>query len=347
MEMKTICIYTTDSKPMGIKVILDHLQKESNTLKIDVVTRIEDAIRYDVVLPYGIQASFDLIQKDKSKCALSLVVDATSSINISMFHYFKGKKIISHKERLGALVRYFYHLYQEWRILKTFSHVMLVSYYDKHYYETCKLTKKYSDKIIVSQNGVEIPKQLKTPRGKSEKVVLGFIRSWESGVDRLVPSEIECFLEYVWKEVTKINPNVELKLYGFGMTDRQKEFLSKFKNVFPVGSVNDLNDYFDQIDINLMIMPKKGGLLNKLLDGFAYKCPSIAEPQNLWAFKNLPDCCYTYTDAESLVSVINEIRNNPKEAHNRVESAYLYVKEYHDWSKNYRPLVEIIQSLAM
>lgn len=330
---------------MGIKVILDHIQKELSTLKIDVVTRIEDAFHYDIVLPYGVQAAFELIRKDKSKCQLSLMVDATSSINISMFQYYKGKKIVSYKDRLGALARYIYHLYQEWRILKTFRYVMLVSYYDRHYYETNKLTKKYSNKIIVTQNGVDIPEQTKIPRGKSDKIVLGFIRSWGGG-SGLIPSEIDCFLEYVWKEVLILKPNVELKLYGYGMSDKQKDYLSRFRNVFPVGPVNNLNDYFAQIDINLMIMPKKGGLLNKLLDGFAYKCPSIAEPQNLWAFKNLPDCCYTYTDAASLVFSINDIMNNPEMAQVKVERAYNYVKECHDWTRNYRPLVSIIQDFA-
>ena len=209
------------------------------------------------------------------------------------------------------------------------------------------MTKKYSDKIIVSQNGVDIPNQTKHPRVESDKTVLGFIRSWGAGVCGLVPTEIECFLEYVWKDVLQLNPNVELRLYGYGMTDEQKAFLSRFKNVFPVGHVNNLSEYFDQIDINLMIMPKKGGLLNKLLDGFAYKCPTIAEPQNLWAFKNLPDCCYTYTDAASLVSVINDIKKNPEEAQMKVERAYSYVRESHDWSRNYEVLVRIIQNLAV
>ena len=287
-----------------------------------------------------------MIRKDKSKCQLSLMVDATSSINISMFQYYKGKKIILYKDRFGALARYFFHLYQEREVLKTFSHVMLVSYYDKHYYENCRLTKKYSDKIIVTQNGVDIPEQTKAPRGKSDKIVLGFIRSWGAGVSGLVPSEIDCFLEYVWKEVLQLNPNIELRLYGYGMSDKQKEYLSQFRNIVPVGPVKDLNDYFAQIDINLMIMPKKGGLLNKLLDGFAYKCPSIAEPQNLWAFKNLPNCCYTYTDATSLVSSINDIINNPKAVQEKVDCAFNYVKENHDWSRNYRPLVDIIRDLA-
>lgn len=332
--MRTICLYTRDPNPVGIKIILENIQKKIKDVAIPIVTDINDAVKYDVVLPYGLLEPIDLLHKDSKKCRLSLMVDATSLINLSQFRYYRNKKILSFKDRYIELLRYWHHIRLEKKVFKVYDDVILVSYGDKRYFEGVKGISKYASKISVIQNGVALPKEPKKPRKDDGKIVLGFLRSW-GNEDEPIHNEEKCFLEYIWKEVQRVNSNIQIKFCGKGMSKMQIDYCKQYNNVICIGEVENLADYFDQIDINIMIMPKHGGILNKMLDGFAYKCPTIGEPHNFYAFNNLPDCYYTYSDANSLIDSINRITNNKEEVEKKLELASEYVKANHNWDVNY------------
>ncbi len=341
--MKTVCFYTRNVRASGIRVILDNLKKKIDGIDIPIVTSIAQALRFDVIIPYGILESIDVYKANKEKCQLSLLIDAESLIDISQFHFFKGKKIVPFKSKMKELLRYFYHIRLERILFKNYKDIVLVSYGDKRYYEAKNGVNKYSYKIRIVQNGVDLPSTPKKIREKDGRIVLGFLSGWGDG-NAPAGDDIKCFLEYVWRDAYRINPNLVLKLCGRGMSDIQKEYFRNYPNVYGIGEVKDLSDYFNQIDINLMIMPKHAGILNKMLDGFAYKCPTLCEPHNVLAFQNLPRCFYTYNDAETLVAAAEAIVSNSAEASNRTKLAFEYVRTYHNWDKNYDELASYLRS---
>ena len=344
--MKTICLYSHDVRATGIKVILNNIQKKIPGISIPVDSDINKAMGYDIILPYGVLASYDVYKRDKSKCSLSLMVDAESLTNISKFRYLVNKsRVVPFKERYKELLRYFLHLYMEYKIFKSFKKILLVSYYDKKYFEKKLATKKYADKIIVVPNGVIIPNEVKNQRKKDDSIILGFLSEWWSANGDLT-YERKCFLEYVWKDAVKANPKLKLVMCGRGMSDRQKEIFKNYPNVIGIGEVDELIDFYNQIDASIIVNVKHAGILNKALDSFAYKCPLIGEKHNFWAFKNIPECFYIYKDGKSLAESAMRIVMNEKEANEKVEKAYHYVVDYHNWDNNYRPLVRIIEQLV-
>ena len=92
-------------------------------------------------------------------------------------------------------------------------------------------------------------------------------------------------------------------------------------------------------------MIKECGIINRVLDGFAFKVPVLTRPQSLLAFKDFPNCCYQYTDADSFMKAVNEIRNNRESAKIKTEKAYQFVKDRHDWTTNYKKLKDIIEEI--
>lgn len=343
--MKSICLYTRNTRPTGIKVILENIRISMNGLNMPIVNNISDAVEFDNVLPYGLLEAIDLLNTDKSKCCISLMIDATSLIDISQFKYFKEKGILSYREKYIELIRYYYHSWLEKKVFKNYNDIVIVSYSDKEYFSK-KFAGIFDDKLMVVQNGVDLPRFFKRNRVNDGKIVLGFLNSWGDGTGK-VPREIRCFLEYVWTDVQKINHNIILKMFGRGMSSKQKEYFKKYDKVIGVGDTKSLNDYFNQIDINLIIVPKHAGILNKMLDGFAYKCPTICEPHNVKAFKALPDCYYTYSDASSLVASVMRIMHNYNEALEKSEIAYKYIESHHNWRRNYEPLSKKIMGLLV
>lgn len=343
--MKSICLFTYDTKVTGIKIILQNIQKKLGDIALPIETDIEKAIEYDVVIPYGILPCYDLMKKDKSKCTLALMVDAESLTNISKYHYLVGKKkTVPFKERYIDLFRYYYHTLQERKIFQAYKKIMLVSYYDKKYYEDKCGIKYNAGKIIVVPNGVDLPAESKKERPQDGKIVLGFLSEWWSSNGDLT-SERKSFLEYVWKEAYKMNPNMKLLMCGRGMTEQQKKYFKQYPNVEGIGEVESLSTFFDQIDASIIVNVKHAGILNKALDSFAYKCPVVGEPHNFWAFKDLPDCFYTYTDGRTLAESAKNIADKRDEVKQKTETAYQYIQEYHNWSKNYTCLADEIEKL--
>ena len=345
--MKSICLFSYDIKVTGIKIILNNIQKKLGAINLPIETDLEKALQYDVVLPYGILPCYDLLKRDKSKCTLALMVDAESLTNISKYRYLVGKtKTVPFKERYMDLLRYYFHTWQERKIFEAYDKIMLVSYYDKHYYEEKCGTKKNAHKIIVVPNGVNLPASPKKEHSTDGPFVLGFLSEWWSG-DGDLTSERKSFLEYVWKEAYRENPNMKLLMCGRGMTERQKEYFKQYPNVEGIGEVESLNTFFDQIDASIIVNVKHAGILNKALDSFAYQCPVIGEPHNFWAFKDIPDCFYLYTDGKSLAESVKSIKENKEEVDKKIERAYKYIQEYHDWDKNYSVLCDEIEKLIV
>ena len=51
---------------------------------------------------------------------------------------------------------------------------------------------------------------------------------------------------------------------------------------------------------------------NRKLDGFSYNVPILCNPNSLLAFKDLPDCCYTYRNLNEFNTCIKDIIDKPQ-----------------------------------
>jgi glycosyltransferase involved in cell wall biosynthesis len=113
-----------------------------------------------------------------------------------------------------------------------------------------------------------------------------------------------------------------------------------------VGEVGDLNDFFGNIDIFITTLRKECGILNKVLDAFAHKKIVLGLRHNMLAFKELHDGYYTYESIDEMISAIETIRNEPVLIEAMTQKAFAYIKEYHDWDKNYAVLRRMVASLG-
>ena len=192
------------------------------------------------------------------------------------------------------------------------------------------LFKKFGSKFIVVPNGVEIPVPVEKHLGAdNSKLRIGCLSPWWG------PSyyTLQFFLNDVWKKIDKTG--LELVVAGRGMTPEKQAYIERFENVKVIGEVEKLEEFYEQVDVSLITMLKKCGIINRVLDGFSFGVPVMCRPESLLAFKDLPDCCYTYEDANSFMTAIKEIISNPNEALLKADKALAFVRKHHDWEKNY------------
>jgi len=347
--MNKICILCESFKAEGIKVIAEHLKKKMEG-KVDLVTDFSKVNDYEVVIPYGLLASYNYAQSDHfkkthNKKHLSLLVDAYSLARLSVLQSIITQRKVSVGEKAKTALRLAKYSAYECSIFKKYDNIMLVSDYDVKYFQKLWLTKLNAHKLMLVPNGVDLPDESKHVvrfHKDPNHFTLGFLGSFGGGID----SNWLNFFDRIWPEVIKEKPNVQLGIAGrYIKEDKESmDYFASQKNVFIIGPVDSLHDYFDQIDANLIVQYKKTGILNKVLDAFAFRCPTIGMPRNFAAFKNLPDCYYLYSDAKSLINTIREMEQNPQHITDKTELAYRYVKENHDWDTNYEALKEYINA---
>lgn len=81
---------------------------------------------------------------------------------------------------------------------------------------------------------------------------------------------------------------------------------------------------------------------NRKLDGFSYNVPILCHPNSLLAFKDLPDCCYTYRNLNEFNTCITDIIDNPWLAREKSKKALEFVRFHHNWVNNFQKLGKII-----
>ena len=329
------------STTYGVKVIVEHLRQVMQDLH--VVHNINETDKYDIVIPYGIIQAKAIVKYGRKEKTCALMVDALSLGMISDFRRMSLYVFIPFKFKIKLLARYFAYLYREYVCLKNYEHVMLVSAYDKSYFARHPLFKRYADKIVVIPNGIDIndimPSKRLTP---SDGVVrIGCLSAWNDSAFYT----LRIFLEDIWSKAQKKDDNMRLVVAGTKLTPQKEAILKQYDNVEVMGFVESLDDFFDNIDISLITFLKKCGILNKVLDSFAYEVPVLGRPQNFGAFENIPDCYYTYNDKDSFFSAIKQITSNPTEVQTKVKMAKDYIRENHSWEKNYKTLGRVINKL--
>lgn len=320
----------------GVKVIINQIERILPGSKTE--SELREIPSNKLVIPYGVLESKRLIGHKNERLKIAFLVDAYSLGDISDFKFFLGKSYIPFSFNVQNLLKFFKHIYYEYLIFRHYDRVMLVSHYDKEYYSNMPFIKKYSNKSVVIPNGVLLPQKKAYVQRAERAFTVGCLSLW-SGDE--VFYTLKCFLNEVWKKVPA-DSNIRLVIAGRGISTEMTDYVAQFNNVTIIGEVEHLEDFYKNIDASLITMAKKCGIINRVLDGFSNQVPVISRPESLLAFKGLPNCYYTYTDINTFLSSANQIRNNPEETANRVSDAYDYVKEHHNWEKNYEILNNLL-----
>lgn len=313
----------------GVRVIVDRFVAAVGNAQIS--HKLDSIPSISTVVPYGVLESYELIKASRFRLNLSLLVDAYSLGQISHLKAFALKNYIPFPYKILSFLRFVKYFYYEFRILQSYKNIMLVSCGDKKFYENILLTRKYTNKIIVVPNGVEKSKLIKCNfKKETPNITIGCLCSWTGDG---VYYSMKLFLETIWNKTPKTN--IRLLISGRGMSEEMRNYFLEFQNVEILGEVRDLSEFYSQIDASLIVMKKKCGIINRVLDAFSFGVPVLCTPENLLAFRNASDCCFSFSDYHTFLTCINNLKNNKEEISNKVRNAFNLLERDHNWDKNY------------
>jgi len=322
-----------NNKFPGFSKIIENIKKYiPNTNLIHELDRIHPD---EIILPMGIAGAWKLIKK-KLPTRLAFIIDSPTLAMIGAIKfYFSQGEYLSRRVLIYAL-KYIKYSYLEFVVIRKYKYIIVVSEHDKNY-----LSRKYrSDKIRVISNGVDLP------NNHFDKIVnfsnsIGVLSFWGAGgID-----DIDWFVKSYLPKLRHDFPNLKFVTAGRGATNETIRYFDKH-NIVYLGELDDLGQFFNTIDIMISTKRQECGILNRILDAFAYQKIVLGYGSNLLAFSNLKNGYFAFSSYEDFRYHFEYIKSHKDEIALMTRNAYNYVKQNHSWRKNYEGLQQLIKEAA-
>ncbi len=329
----TLFVYYPTTDSYGIMVIINKFISmcKKNGIDCIFINTLEGRSVNDQIIPYS--TPLDLIRKG-FETRLCLMVDAYSYGNLNKIRFYLKNCLFFKYDFVYSVYAYVRAIYEEKTICKKYDNIMLVSREDIKYLKS--LTNNKPNFLCVP-NGVE----LSTVKSKtqSKKLRLGILSSWTNKVSY---QENDWFIRSYYKRFAKDYKNVELYIAGRGEYGRRYQGLPQVRYI---GEVDNLDDFFCEIDVFLAVNPKGCGILNRVLDAFSHKTLVLGYEKSFSGFKDMKNAYLSFNDYNSFVNSIEYILTHDKEKNDMISNAYEQTQSLFNWEKNYAQLIEEVKDI--
>lgn len=330
--MKKIYLVRYNESSPGVRVITDafsHILKNDD-YEIIVTKHFPDSLKEnEIVITYGPKEAYDAI-KLNIPVKLAMLVDNYSlgQLNKARFYFKKGK--ILFKDFWYSLATGLLYRKRENYIAKNIKHLMFVSQKDIDEFKKRNPDNTY----YLVPNGVNIPDISKTLKTKSQNIRLGVLSNWTD----VTFHECRWFIEDM---LPKLNAemNARLVVAGKGASEKIVRYFKNNPNIDYLGKVDSLSDFFCNIDIYVATVPRGCGILNKVLDAFAYRTFVIGIPESFSGFSGMQKSYIECSTLEEFTKAIDTL-SDTKIVSDYIRNASDYISMNNDWIKNYSAFIQ-------
>lgn len=330
-----IYIYYKPTTANGILVIVNNLRDafERNGYKCLLITSLDGIPKNAFVIPYALEPAIELI-RNGYKTNVAFMTDAYTLGHLNKIKFYLRRGTIFCYDFPRSIYCYIQEGLLERHIVKHFKQIILVSQVDIEY-----LKSKYPSQVkyVCVPNGANFSTvQNKT---NANDLRLGMLLSWSH---KVLISENEWLINDYFTKYIKRYPKTKLILAGRG------NYIHKYSNLDGVvveGEVDDLNDFFKNIDVFLVANPKGCGILNRVLDAFVYKTCVLGVKGAFTGFSYMDNSFLEFDSYKSFERNLELLRNSQSVKQNLIDTAYDNISRYNSWVKNYDKLVKELVTL--
>lgn len=129
-------------------------------------------------------------------------------------------------------------------------------------------------------NGTKIPKEIHT-HAKKEQLVLGCLTGFSK---ETIENNLKYLIDVIIPDIVAEYPEAEFCIAGRGCPKEFEEYLMTIKNLRFLGFVENLEDFYDNVDVVLTTVKKECGILNRILEAWAYKKVVVGYKRNFATF---------------------------------------------------------------
>lgn len=333
--MSKIYLYSTDSISPGVNKILINLNQKlkSKGITSEIIYSFEFLNKDEIIIPYGIKAAYDL-HYNGYKIDYCLMVDAYTLGWVKKILFYIKKLKLHYFDLYYSLYQVLKYSYKEIIVLNHTQTIMYVSSYDIKFISRFFRHKRF----ILVPNGVDLQNKVFNFRNWncSKSITLGTISNW----NKTSINEVSWFIEDYFPKLKKKFPNLNILVAGIDKFSVAKKYFSEMEGIKYIGEIKNLEDFFLKIDIFISTVPKGVGILNKVLDAFAFNKFVIGLPECFYAFPDNKKGYVSCKNIKEFEAALNFYLNEKDKVSEMLDYSYQYVKHNHSWQNNYLKLVE-------
>ena len=202
----------------------------------------------------------------------AFMMDSLTLRNESMLNVQKEK-------RLPIWIKYWVYRYKESYCIRMYDRLLYVSLADIDYINRRFMRQIKNKHIYFLTNGVNIPYDYHNNRiTNGGQLTLGILSDGED--INLYP-----LLNDIFPMIQQKNPNTRLVIGGKVMP-KQLSLISSMNAVEYIGFVEKIEDFYNQIDVVVTTVAKQCGVINRILEAWAYEKAVIGYKHNFYTFKD-------------------------------------------------------------
>ncbi|WP_370793954.1 glycosyltransferase [Bacteroides stercorirosoris] len=332
--MKELIIFSLNAKSPGIDVIISEfsiaLKKRGYNVRIEYSLTMVKNNKHLQIIPYGPKETYLLLCLGY-KCNLSLMVDYYSLGCRNKLLFYLAHKKIYYKDFWYSLISFIRYYRKESYIFSKVQNFMFVSKQDISIIKKRFPLKNY----YYVGNGVNLQKDCNSSKDGYE-IKLGILSHWTF----VSLDECRWFINDIFNKLRIRFPNIKLVIAGRGANQAIRDTFISQPSICFLGEINNLSDFFNNIDIYVATVPKGCGILNKVLDAFAYRTFTIGVEASFSAFRDLKEGYVVCKHLSDYIDAINLYLTNSVQVNRYINNAYMYVEENHQWGKNYNNFID-------
>lgn len=296
---------------------------------------------FDVLVAFGLNQCTILTRlidprKVEVRC-VGIMMDCMRLHAESVLPYKVGIKLKT-REFLKKIV----YTNREKRCLKMYESTVFVSAVDTEYVK--KFYKKRRGKVFYVPNGMDIPVQSKYVRKNEKSLCLGCLTGFSNDTlnENLYP-----MVRTIFPYISKYLPNIRLVIAGRGCPEKLVQEFQATKNIEFIGEVGEIDEFYSQVDIIVSTVRKRCGIINRILEGWAFSKTVIGYKNNFATFIEAKDGVdyLSADDKKEFLAVVRNCLTGKYDIDLIGKNGRKIVEDYYTWDKCGKRLLDVINGI--
>lgn len=293
-----------------------------NGINCEVVSSLDGVPTDAMVIPYATEPAVEAIKKGYKTDCVYMADAYTLGYSNKLKFYLKRFDLFNY-DFLYTIHSYLQDFIAERKVAQKYKNIIFVSETDASYFK-----KKYNYGFETACIKAGVDNCFVSSKTKSNTLRLGILASWSHPS----PSyENGWFIKDYFVRFAKRFPEIKLYLAGRG------KYISKYKsikNVEVIGEVVELDDFFRNIDVYIVVNPKGCGILNRVLDAFTHKTCVLGFSPSFSGFRYMQNSYLEFDSYQSFEEQVRHIIQHPEIKDVLVQNALNYLEKYNNWIIN-------------
>lgn len=305
----------------------------------NIKTELREKKEPSVIILYSLNIAFSMRRVVREIFPTSQIV-AYLADSMKLYANSVRKKTKNAKRIAILSLKSVLYGYKEAVCLKYFNKVIYVSNVDYEFIN--RVYKTIHSEVLCIPNCIDIPVNIpKITELDGNSIVFGCLTDFSH---ETIQDNLDELIDDIFPEIQKRLTNSKLIIAGKGAPEHLIKKIKSNPGITYLGYVKDLNDFYNQVHVVVTTVKKDCGIINRVLEAWAYKTLVMGYKNNFAAFIDAKNKCH-FIEANSAIEFLTETQlliNNPEEYYSICNTCNSLVSTSYSWENRKQLILSVV-----